>query len=62
MPAHRGFSSDAIAAIKRAYKTLYRSGLQLADAQTQIVAQLEATPELAPLVEFLATSARGIVR
>lgn len=58
----RGFSADAIAAIKRAYKSLYRSGLALADAQKEIEAHCEASPELAPLVEFLAAAKRGVVR
>jgi UDP-N-acetylglucosamine acyltransferase len=57
-----GFSADAIAAIKRAYKTLYRSELPLAEAQAELEAQRVEVPELAMLVEFLATSSRGIIR
>jgi len=58
----RGFSSPAIMSIKRAYKTLYKSGLSFEDAQAQIQAQLAEHPELQLLTDFLATSARGIVR
>lgn len=58
----RGFSPDTIAAIKRAYKSLYRSGLALADAQREIEAQSSANPELALFVEFLTAAKRGIVR
>ena len=58
----RGYSAAAVAAIKRAYKTLYRNGLSLDDARTQIGEAAAATPELAPLVAFLAESGRGIVR
>ncbi len=58
----RGFSPEAIAAIKRAYKTLYKSGLTLEQAKAEIVLQLPATPELKPLLEFLESSTRGIVR
>ena len=58
----RGFSSEALAGLKRAYKTLYKSGLSLADAQTAIALEAESLPELQPLADFLATSGRGIVR
>ena len=58
----RGFSSPAIMAIKRAYKTLYRSGMSLAEAQVAIQSQVAEYAELQPLAEFLANSERGIVR
>ncbi|MCP5277058.1 MAG: acyl-ACP--UDP-N-acetylglucosamine O-acyltransferase [Thiobacillus sp.] len=58
----RGFSPDAISAIKRAYKTLYKSGLTLAEAQAAIARETEATPELVLLAAFLAQPGRGIVR
>jgi UDP-N-acetylglucosamine acyltransferase len=58
----RGFAPEAIAQIKRAYKALYRNGLSLADARVQIETMAAQTPELLPLVEFLADSGRGIVR
>ena len=58
----RGYTTDAIAAIRRAYKTLYKSGLLLEEAKQQLLAALPQTPELAPLVEFLAVPGRGIIR
>ncbi len=58
----RGYSSAAIMAIKRAYKTVYKSGLTLVEAQAAIAKQLAEHVELQPLADFLATSARGIVR
>ncbi len=58
----RGFSPEAISAIKRAYKTLYKSGLTLAEAQAAISGEAAETPELASLAEFLAQPGRGIVR
>jgi len=58
----RGFSSDAIVAIKRAYKTIYRSGLSLDEAKAVIQLQSREHKELQPMVDFLATSTRGIVR
>lgn len=58
----RGFTPEAIAAIKRAYKTLYRQGLSLAQAQEQLAAEAEKYPELTPFVTFIAQSERGILR
>jgi UDP-N-acetylglucosamine acyltransferase len=58
----RGFASEDLAAIKRAYKTLYRSSLSLEDARAQIAADARSTAVLAPLVTFLETTGRGIVR
>ena len=58
----RGFSSAAVMAIKRAYKTLYKSGLSLEEAKQAILDQADAHPELHALTEFLARSERGIIR
>jgi UDP-N-acetylglucosamine acyltransferase len=58
----RGFSEDQITEIKRAYKTLYRSGLTLEEARSAIAAQGEKVPALKILVDFLERSRRGIVR
>jgi UDP-N-acetylglucosamine acyltransferase len=58
----RGFSTEAVAAIKRAYKILYKSGLKLDEAKAAIVAEAEAMPELRLLADFLADPGRGIVR
>ncbi len=58
----RGFSADAITRIKRAYKTLYKSGLGLDDARREITAMVAACPHLEKLVEFLGASTRGIIR
>jgi len=58
----RGFSDDDIAAVRRAYKTLYREGRSLEDARAALATAAEASPVLTPLVEFLAVPGRGIVR
>ena len=58
----RGFSSAAVMAIKRAYKSLYKSGLSLEQAKEEIQQQTEEHPELDLLAEFLARSERGIIR
>ena len=58
----RGFSSSTIAAIKRAYRTLYRRGLPLEDARKEIAALVGEYPEVELFSSFLAVSGRGIVR
>jgi UDP-N-acetylglucosamine acyltransferase len=58
----RGYSTDAVAAVKRAFKTLYKSGLRLEEARAAIEAERAAVPELAPLTDFLAAPGRGIIR
>jgi len=58
----RGFSAEAIAEIKNAYRALYRNGLSYEEAQSHIAAQALNTPELQTMVDFLAGSTRGILR
>jgi len=58
----RGFSPDAIAGLKRAYKTLYRKGLTLEEALAELKAQAAACREVQPLLDFIARSKRGIIR
>jgi len=58
----RGFSAESMAAIKRAYKTLYKSGLTLDQAKERLAEQAATCDEIAPLAEFLRGSTRGIVR
>ena len=58
----RGYSAEAIAAIKRAYRSLYRAGLSLDEARAAISAMAADTPEVGPFSEFIASSSRGIVR
>lgn len=58
----RGFSAAAIAAIKRAYKALYKSGMKLDEARAALEAESLTVPELSVLADFLVASGRGIVR
>ena len=58
----RGFAPQTIQAIKRAYRTLYRSGLSLEAARRELEGQSQACPEIRLLVEFLSRSQRGIAR
>ncbi|MCF8173801.1 MAG: acyl-ACP--UDP-N-acetylglucosamine O-acyltransferase [Burkholderiaceae bacterium] len=58
----RGFSAAAVTAVKRAFKTLYKSGLKLEEARADIEAESATVPELAMLSGFLAAPGRGIIR
>lgn len=58
----RGFSPEALAGLKRAYKTLYREGLTFNDAQQRLAEQAQGVPEVRLLVDFLSHAERGIIR
>ena len=58
----RGFTSNDILAVRRAYKVLYRDGLTLDDARERLTVSAAEAPVLAPLAAFLAAGTRGIVR
>jgi UDP-N-acetylglucosamine acyltransferase len=58
----RGFSAEGINNIRRAYKTLYKSGLTLDEAKRALHEQAAACGELDILVDFLDASKRSIIR
>lgn len=62
----RGFSNEAILALRDAYKIIYRRGLTLEDARAELRARQESEPGIAaaldPLLDFLDVSTRGIIR
>ncbi len=58
----RGFSAESLAVLKRAYKTLYREGNTLAEAQDKLEPEAHAHPEVRQLLDFIARAERGIIR
>ena len=58
----RGFDKDAITAVKRAYRTLYRKGLNVEDALAELSEASENFDEVKQFVEFVKHSNRGIIR
>jgi UDP-N-acetylglucosamine acyltransferase len=58
----RGFTPEQILNIRRAYRTLYRSGLKLNAALEALEKAAADQPEIAPFVEFIKRSSRSIVR
>ena len=58
----RGFSPETIQGLKRAYRTLYRSGLGLKEARRELQSQVAACPQVRPILDFIDNSKRGIIR
>lgn len=58
----RGFNQATLDALKRAYKTIYRSGLDAEAVRRELEAQAKDCAEVQSLLDFLSTSKRGIVR
>jgi UDP-N-acetylglucosamine acyltransferase len=56
----RGFSKETRAALKEAYRFLYREGLNRGQALERIRYEIEQTPEIVTLVKFYAESQRGV--
>ena len=55
-----GVSEEAQAAMRQAYKILFREGLTISNALARIEAELSGIPEIQHLVQFIRTSERGI--
>ncbi len=57
----RGVTPEARKAIKKAYRLLYRSGLNVSQALEQMDEPMRGHPEIAHLIKFLAGSQRGLI-
>jgi UDP-N-acetylglucosamine acyltransferase len=65
----RGFSPETIAALRQAYKVLYKDGLSFEDAKVAIQKMIQesssdvaTTQKLTEFHDFIAASSRGIIR
>jgi UDP-N-acetylglucosamine acyltransferase len=58
----RGFAAADQAALRQAYRFLYRQDLPFQEALARIADLAEASPPVARMVEFLRGSTRGIIR
>jgi len=58
----KGFSSDCVREIRKAYKTLYKAGLKLEEATDMLSHMATDTPEIQCMVDFIRNSSRGILR
>lgn len=58
----RGYDHERIGAIKRAYRTLYKSGLTLADARAQLAEAAKTAPDVQQMLDFIERSQRSLIR
>jgi UDP-N-acetylglucosamine acyltransferase len=58
----RGFTAEQINQVRRAYKAIYRESLSLEEATAKVIEMATDSPEIQPLVDFLKTAERGIIR
>lgn len=57
-----GMTEEQVGRVKQAYKLVFRSNLQLAEAIAQLEESLAQHPEIAHFVQFLRSSKRGVTR
>ena len=58
----RGFSSDTIGNLHKAFRVLTKAGLNTDQALEKIASEVDQEEHVAKLTEFIRTSARGIVK
>jgi UDP-N-acetylglucosamine acyltransferase len=58
----RGFDGQRINAIKRAYRTIYKAGLPLAEARAQLAEAAKDAPDVKAMLEFIDRSQRSLIR
>ena len=58
----KGFSEECIRELKRAYRMLFRSGLNTGEALSEVKAAAWKFPEVSLLIEFIESSERGFIR
>lgn len=58
----RGFSAETLAALKNAYKVIFRSGMTIDKALDRLQDETQITEEVRHLIDFITSSKRGIIR
>ncbi len=58
----RGFSPEAVSQLKKAYRIIFRIGLTVKEAVERVIAEVENTPEVLALVDFIKSTQRGVTR
>jgi UDP-N-acetylglucosamine acyltransferase len=58
----RGFSVEVQAALKRAYRLMFQSGLKLTDASQRVREEVPEVPEVERFLAFIEQSERGLCR
>ncbi len=57
----RGFSPEVLTLLKRAYRFLYRSNLNVSQALQRIRQEIEPIPEVLKVIDFVEKAERGII-
>jgi len=57
-----GFSDQALTALKKTYRILFRYGLTLNEAFERVQAEVEMVPEVENFIAFIKASSRGVTR
>ena len=60
--SRHGASDATIAALKKAYRIIFRTKATLKDAVAQVKAEVAQVPEVVNLIRFIETAKKGIVR
>ena len=58
----RGFDGERIAAIKRAYRTVFMSGKPMAEAKLELADSARTSDDVRQMLEFIEASQRGLLR
>lgn len=58
----RGFSSEQIERIRDIYRVIYDSDMNVSDACRKVEETFEQTPEKRAILDFIASSKRGIIK
>lgn len=58
----RGFSAEQVRNLRAAYRTVFREGLKLEEALAILDGRVVEQPELAPFIDSLRASTRGLAR
>ncbi len=57
-----GFTPEALDALKKTYRIIFRFGLTLNEALERVKAEVEMLPEVNTFIEFMESSKRGVTR
>ncbi|MBL0333227.1 MAG: acyl-ACP--UDP-N-acetylglucosamine O-acyltransferase [Chlorobiota bacterium] len=57
----RGFSDESIELISEAYRTIYRSGLNISDGVNKVEKAFQQTDEIKEIINFIRNSQRGVI-
>jgi UDP-N-acetylglucosamine acyltransferase len=60
--SRRGFTPEAIVALRKAYRIIFRSKLTVPEAIARVESEVPPCAEVSALVEFMQTTKRGVIR